>query len=550
MSFDNPEKMKWWGWGLENERYALADPHYFWSFLESKLGPLQQSPRVSSLNDIPVPPARLAQSDLARLKKICGDESVSTENSDRLVHALGKSYLDLLRIRHGRVEAAPDAVIFPENEKQIKALLEFASERGWTIVPFGGGTSVVGGVEPPSVDKPVLTIDLQRLNRVLEIDRASNTARVQSGILGPDLERELNGSGFTLAHYPQSFEFSTLGGWIATRSAGQNSTKYGKIEHMVVSLRIITPTGILDLPTVPADAVGPSLLQCLIGSEGTLGIITQAVVRLHPIPEHRAFATYLFHDFSAGVGAVRDMLQADLRPAVLRLADPEETAVALRLSKTPRQSFTELLGQWYIRFRGFNLEKSALLLLIFEGPRNLVLAMKRETRRYAKDGVLLGGLPAIKWMKERFRHPYLRDDLLDRSVMVDTVETAAPWEKLPELYKAVRLALSESILDTAPGALVFTHLSHAYPDGASLYFTFMAQQQVGKELEQWQIVKEAATETILKHGGALSHHHGIGSMHKIWLDSYLGPEGLSLLAHLKNKMDPNNIMNPGKLLGS
>jgi alkyldihydroxyacetonephosphate synthase len=549
MSFDNPEKMKWWGWGLENERYALADPHYFWSFLESKLGPLQQSFRVSSLNDISVPPARLAEADLARLKKICGDESVSTENSDRLVHAVGKSYLDLLRIRHGRVEAAPDAVIFPENEEQIKALLEFASEQDWTIVPFGGGTSVVGGVEPPSVGKPVLTIDLQRLNRVLEIDRASNTARVQSGILGPDLERELNGSGFTLAHFPQSFEFSTLGGWIATRSAGQNSTKYGKIEHMVVSLRIITPTGILDLPTVPADAVGPSLLQCLIGSEGTLGIITQAVVRLHPIPEHRAFATYLFHDFSAGVGAVRDMLQADLRPAVLRLADPEETAVALRLSKPPRQSFTELLGQWYIRFRGFNLEKSALLVLIFEGPRNLVLAAKRETHRYAKDGVLLGGLPSRKWMKERFRHPYLRDDLLDRSVMVDTVETAAPWKKLPELYKAVRLALFESILNTAPGALVFTHLSHAYPDGASLYFTFMAQQQMGKELGQWQTVKEAATETILKHGGALSHHHGIGSMHKTWMDSYLGPEALSLLAHLKKEMDPNNIMNPGKLLG-
>ncbi|MEE9122789.1 MAG: FAD-binding oxidoreductase [Syntrophobacteria bacterium] len=543
------KRLKWWGWGWEGESYALANPHYFWSFLESKLGPLQHSSRVSSLNDIPVPPARLAQSDLARLKKICGDESVSTENPDRLVHALGKSYLDLLRIRHGRVEAAPDAVVFPKEEEQIKALLELASEQGWTIVPFGGGTSVVGGVEPLPGDQPIITLNLKRMNRVLEIDHSSNIARVQSGILGPDLERELNGSGFTLAHYPQSFEFSTLGGWIATRSAGQNSTKYGKIEHMVASLRIITPTGILDLPTVPAEAVGPSLLQCLIGSEGTLGVITQAVVRLHPIPQHQAFATYLFPDFATGVAAVRNMLQADLRPAVLRLSDPDETAMALLLGRSPRQSFKELLGQWYIRFRGFNLEKSALLVLIFEGPRNLVLAAKRETHRYAKDGLLLGGLPARKWMKERFRHPYLRDDLLDRSVMVDTLETAAPWEKLPELYKAVRQALSESILNTAPGALVFTHLSHGYPDGASLYFTFMAQQHVGKELEQWQMVKETATEAILKHGGALSHHHGIGSMHKIWMDSYLGPEGVSLLTHLKKKMDPNNIMNPGKLLG-
>ena len=550
MSLDNPENMKWWGWGLESESYALPDPHYFWSFLETKLGPLQQSSRVSSLNDIPVPTNRLAQGDLDRLKEIFGEEGFSTDNSVRLVHALGKSYLDLLRIRQGRVEAAPDAVVFPEKEEQIQALLQLASERGWAIVPFGGGTSVVGGVEPQSDHGAVLTLNLQRLNRVLDIDRASNTARLQSGILGPELERELNDSGFTLGHFPQSFEYSTLGGWIATRSAGQNSTKYGKIEQMVVSLRIITPTSILDLPEVPADAVGPSLLQCLIGSEGTLGIITQAVVRIHPIPQDRAFAAYLFPDFSTGITAVRAMLQADLRPAVLRLADPEETAVALMLSKTPSLSIKERLGQWYVRFRGFDLEHSALLILIFEGSRNLVSATKREAHQYARDGLSLGGLPARKWMKERFRHPYLRDDLLDRSVMIDTLETAAPWEKLPQLYNAVRRALSESLLGTAPGALVFTHLSHAYPDGASLYFTFMAQQQAGKELEQWQLVKEAATTAILEYGGALSHHHGIGSMHKAWMESYLGKEGMSLLTNLKNKVDPNNIMNPGKLLGA
>ena len=550
MFFDNPEKMKWWGWGLRSESYSLPDPHYFWSFLEAKLGPLQRSTRVSSLNDIPVPTNRLAQSDLDRLKQIFGDGGFSTNNSDRLFHALGKSYPDLLRIRQGVVKAVPDVVVFPENEEQIQTLLEFASEQGWTILPFGGGTSVVGGVEPLADHRPVLTLNLQRMNRVLDIDHASNIARVQSGILGPDLERELNDSGFTLGHFPQSFEFSTLGGWIATRSAGQNSTKYGKIEHMVISLRMITPTGTLDLPEVPADAVGPSVLQFLIGSEGTLGIITQAVVRIHPIPQHRAFAAYLFTDFSAGVSAVRDMLQADLRPAVLRLADPEETAVAFMLSKTPNLSFKERLAQWYVGFRGFDLQQSALLILIFEGPRNLVSAAKREAHRYAKEGLSLGGLPARKWMKERFRHPYLRDDLLDRSVMVDTLETATTWEKLPELYKAVRQALSESILSTAPGALIFTHLSHAYPDGASLYFTFMAQQQAGKELEQWQMVKKAATAAILEHKGALSHHHGIGSMHKVWLESYLGQEGMLLLSHLKNKVDPNNIMNPGKLLGA
>ncbi len=548
LSFENSKRMKWWGWGLEGQSYALPDPQNFWSFLESTLGPLEQSSRVTSLNDIPLPATRLDSADLAMLRQLFGDSGVTVAEADRLLHALGKSYLDLLHMRWGRVKTAPDAVVFPEREEQIQAVLELASERGWAIIPFGGGTSVVGGVEPLSGGQPVLTLDLRRMNRVLNIDGTSHTARIQSGIRGPELETELYASGFTLGHFPQSFEYSTLGGWIATRSAGQNSTKYGKIEDMVVSLRIITPTGVLDSPVVPSDAVGPSLLQCLIGSEGTLGVITQAIVRLHPIPEHRAFATYLFPDFATGVAAVRDMLQADVRPAVLRLSDPAETAGALLLSKPPRPSFQELLGQWYVRFRGFDLKQSALLVLIFEGTRSFVSVAKREAQRYARSGLSLGGQPAKKWMKDRFRHPYLRDDLLDRSVMVDTLETAAPWEKLPALYSAVRRTLSESILNTAPGALVFTHLSHAYSDGASLYFTFMARQQAGRELEQWQLVKDAATEAILEHGGALSHHHGIGSMHKPWMGPYLGKEGLAFLVYLKEKVDPKNIMNPGKLL--
>jgi len=540
--------LKWWGWGREDDSYTLTDPHRFWSFLEQALGPLQPSRRVSSPNEISLPPSRLTTADLDTLIDLFGKSNVTIENSARLSHALGKSYLDLLKIRLAQIHTAPDAVLFPEDEDQIQAVLAIASERGWAVVPFGGGTSVVGGVEPPSHDQPVLTLDLQRMNRVLGIDRASNTARVQSGIRGPILEKELNAEGYTLGHFPQSFEFSTLGGWIATRSAGQNSTKYGKIEHMVVSLRLITPTGVINSATVPAEAVGPSVLHLLIGSEGTLGVITEAVVRLHPYPPHRAFASYLFPDFASGVAAVRRMLQADLRPAVLRLSDPEETEMAVLLGTSKSSSFREKLGYWYIRSMGFDLRKGALLLLIFEGTRSLVSVQKREAHRLVGSALALGKIPARKWMKDRFRHPYLRDALLDRSVMVDTMETAASWEKLPQLYTAVRQALSDSLLTTAPGALVFTHLSHGYPDGASLYFTFMARQQEGREFEQWQSVKIAATEAVLKHGGALSHHHGIGTMHKDWMQTYLGQECLTMLAQLKKKTDPAYIMNPGKLL--
>lgn len=548
--FDNPEKMKWWGWGREGESYPIPDSQGFWSFLEQKLGPLKQSPRVSSLNDIALPPSRLTAKDLEDLRELLGESGVTTDDADRIMHSFGKSYVDLLRIRRGRVESGPDVVVFPQSQEEIQDLLGLASHRAWAVVPFGGGTSVVGGVEVTGAGNPSVSLDLRRMNRVLHIDRTSHTAVVQSGILGPALERELNANGFTLGHFPQSFEFSTLGGWVATRSAGQNSTKYGKIEHMVISLRLVSPTGVLDSPVVPADAAGPSLLQCLIGSEGALGVITQVVVRIHPLPQNRAFAAYLFPDFTTGVDAVKKMLQADLRPAVLRLSDPQETAMALLLARSPRPSLKERLGHLYVRFRGFDLQSSALLLLIFEGPDSLVSVAKREAHRHARSGLHLGSLPARNWMKERFRHPYLRDDLLDRSIMVDTLETAAPWQKLPELYAAVRQALSDAVLATAPGALVFGHLSHGYPDGASLYFTFMARQQPGQELEQWQTVKTAATEAILKHGGALSHHHGIGSVHKPWASTYLGKEGLSLLAELKNKIDPQNIMNPGKLLNA
>jgi alkyldihydroxyacetonephosphate synthase len=286
----------------------------------------------------------------------------------------------------------------------------------------------------------------------------------------------------------------------------------------------------------------------LIGSEGTLGVITQAVVRLHPLPPNRAFAAYLFPDFHTGVESVKKMLQADLRPAVLRLSDPEETAIAVLLGSSAHPSLKERLGRWYVRMRGFDLQRGSLLLLVFEGSHSLVSVAKKEAHQYARSGLYLGSQPAQDWMRHRFRHPYLRDDLLDHSIMVDTLETAAPWEKLPTLYAAVRKALSDSILSTGPGALVFAHLSHGYSDGASLYFTFMARQQPGQEIAQWQTIKKAATEAILEHGGALSHHHGIGSMHRSWIHTYLGEEGLSLLAQLKKKMDPKNIMNPGKLL--
>jgi alkyldihydroxyacetonephosphate synthase len=543
------KQLKWWGWGMDDQRYDLPASHPFWSYLESKLGPFIHSPRLASLNDIKPAPGRLSPEDLSDIEQIFGKDGVSIDPVKRLMHAMGKSYVDLLRMRQGWVDRTPDAVVFPEKESQIQASMAMAANRGWSLVPFGGGTSVVGGVEPFSKNDPVITLDLVRMNRILHIDRTSHTACVQCGIRGPQLEAQLNAAGFTLGHFPQSFEFSSLGGWIATRSAGQNSTKYGKIEQMVVSIRIVTPDGILNLPEVPADAAGPSLLNCFIGSEGTLGVMTQAAVRLHPLSRHRGFASHLFTDFLTGLEAVRELLQNGMRPAVVRLSDPDETAMAYWLSKSLQPSLKDRLAKLYLRMRAFDLQRSAVLILIFEESRRKMTLAGLPMRSILKSSAYLGSQPARRWAQNRFRHPYLRDDLMDRGVMVDSLETAAPWHKLPALYAGVRRTLLEVMGATATRSLVLTHLSHAYLDGASLYFTFLARQQQGKQLQQWQRVKAAATEAVIDLGGALSHHHGIGQVHRPWMRRYLTPEGAAVLSHLKDKLDPRNIMNPGKLFG-
>jgi alkyldihydroxyacetonephosphate synthase len=544
------ERRKWWGWGREGERYHLPAPGRFWSYLEEALGDLPAAPPVPALEAMQLPPTRLSQTELDDLAGLLGKGGASVVHYDRLMHARGMSYPELLRLRQGEVAASPDAVVYPDSEKQVRMLLARAVDRGWAVIPYGGGTSVVGGVAVPGGERPVLTMDLRRMNRILEIDRTSRVAAVQCGISGPELEAELNREGFTLGHFPQSFEHSTLGGWIATRAAGQNSTLYGKIEHMVVSLRLVTPSGILETARVPAEATGPSLLQWLIGSEGILGVITQAVVRLHPVPARRGFFSCLFPDFPTGMAAVGKMMETGPYPAVLRLSDPDETAMALMLSRGPRPSMAERLGEWYVRLRGVKLDRSALLIMIFEGDAATVKTGLLRARRASNSGVNLGARPARHWMETRFRHPYLRDLLMERSVLLDTLETAAPWEGLPRLYKAVTEALRTAILQTAPGALVLSHLSHAYRDGASLYFIFMARQRSGSDPAQWRTIKEAATEAILDNGGALSHHHGIGTMHKPWLPRYLRPEGFAFLEHAKRRLDPCNTMNPGKLVGS
>jgi alkyldihydroxyacetonephosphate synthase len=496
----------------------------------------------------------LTDSEVGSLQDIVGEKNVSIGSHDRAVHSLGKSYLDLIRIRRGNIPHPTDAVVYPATEREIEAILRLARERDWIVIPFGGGTSVVGGVEPSADRRAVITVDSRQLNQILEIDTESRLANVQCGILGPELERRLNAVGYTLGHFPQSFEFSTLGGWIATRSAGQHSTRHGKIENIVSDLRVITPTGVIQTPRVPAAAAGSDLLQILIGSEGNLGFITRATVKLHPLSRHRKFPSFLFHSFEEGVLAVRQLLQLGLRPAVVRLSDEDETEMSAVLGDL-EQSWKYQLGKWWIEKKGFSLPRSAPLILGFEASaesssRTLLQTEMRLAAEVMKKsgGIPIGQTAGKRWHRSQFELPYLRDLLLDRSLMVDTLETATSWRNLMTLHRAIKQSLAEAMEDPNQGALVLTHLSHAYPDGASLYYTFMARQKPGDELEQWRRVKKAATEAIVREGGALSHHHGIGTMHKPWLRRYLGEVGTKIVSSVKTAVDPGATMNPGVLI--
>ena len=519
--------MKWWGWGEEGRSFSLADPERFWSFVSERLGGSGVSQRLESAEQIVLRPCRLGADDLAALRRAVGDRQVSVDRVERAVHSLGKGYRDLVRMRRGEIAEPTDAVAYPRTEEEVAAVLEVAAERGIAVIPFGGGTSVVGGVEP-AAGGPAIALDLGRMDRVLYVDRVAGTATVEAGILGPSLERQLNAAGFTLGHFPQSFEYSSLGGWIATRSAGQNSTLYGKIEERVESVRMLFPGGAITTNAVPAAAAGPDFNQIIAGSEGVLGVITRATVRVAPLPERTDYRGYLIPSFEAGVEAAREMLQAGLRPAVLRLSDEPETEATAIMSA------------------GVEGMKASLFILGFDGAEDEVSCCWGRADRIVvgQGGRSLGPGPGEAWLRSRFEAPYLRDLLLDHAIMVDTLETAATWDRYLTLYGAVQKAM----LDAMDGrGVVMAHLSHAYADGASVYYTFLARQEEGHELEQWQAVKDAATQAIVDGGGALSHHHGIGVEHRRWMDDYLGGSGIQALRALKGAFDPRRIMNPGKL---
>jgi alkyldihydroxyacetonephosphate synthase len=537
--------VRWWGWGEDSEAPPL--PPAAEQIVRSELGTDGAPSPRAALEDVRLPDPGLPAGARERLGAAVGAEHVREDREARVTHAAGKGYADLVRVRAGDGSSAPDAVVAPGTRDQVAAVLDACAEAGIAVVPFGGGTSVVGGVEPLRDGHPaVVSLDLRRLDRVLGLDRDSLTATLEAGLLGPELEQRLAGEGLTLGHFPQSFEFSTLGGWVATRSAGQASTGFGRIDELVEGLTCVAPAGAVEARAQPASAAGPCLRELLVGSEGVLGVITSVTLRVRPAPEARLYEGWSFRSFSEGIEAFRVMEQADASPDIARLSDEHETRLTLGLASS--RSTAERLGLAYLRLRGH--EGGCLAIAGYEGDEDHVARCRQRAAALlrAGGGLFLGQRPGRAWVRGRYAAPYLRDELLDRGVLVETLETATSWSGLEKLYRGVANALREALTARGTPPLVICHVSHLYPSGASLYFSFFARQQAGDELDQWRAAKNAASDAIVANGGTITHHHAIGRDHLPWMRAEVGEVGLDLLRAAKERLDPAGIMNPGKLL--
>ncbi len=539
--------MRWWGWG--EDAHAGALPPHARAFLDEHVGTAAAPRPPVALGQVHLEPSALAADDHAALAAIVGAEHVRDEHLERVLRAAGKGYPDLVRLRAGSPEGAPDAVVLPASHEEIRAVLELCSSRSVAVVPFGGGTSVVGGVAPlRGSHRAVIALDMRRLGSILSLDPGSMTVTVGAGMRAPALERELASHGLTLGHYPQSYEYVSLGGCAATRSAGQASTGYGAIEKMVLGLRLAAPAAEIGLPALPATAAGPGVRQLLVGSEGTLGVISEVSLRVRPAPAQHSYEGVFFESFEDGWRALRKLSREHALPDVARLSDEGETRMSLALAG--EGGLKGRLGRRYLDARGYG--AGCLAIVGFDGGASEVAARRRRTMHLLRraGGLAVGSSPGRAWREGRFAAPYLRDDLLGLGVMVETLETAAQWSNLGRLHADVSAAISAALAAQGTPGLVMCHVSHVYESGASLYFTFLARQREGAELEQWWEAKRAASEAIVAGGGTITHHHAVGRDHAPWMEREISAGGLEALAAVKERLDPAGIMNPGKLLGA
>jgi alkyldihydroxyacetonephosphate synthase len=545
--------MKWWGWGDPNVTFPMDDKPKLWPWVTQKLGIESVSPTAVpvDLASIALAPSRTNAALLGELRRILKPAQISLDPLERLIHSYGKSFPDLFRVRNGIVARAPDAVLLPDSHEQVEALVKLAHERNFCLIPFGGGTNIVGGINPTAAEgRVLLTLSLRNMNRLISLDRESRTATIQAGSLGPKLEADLAEQGYSLGHYPDSFEYSTLGGWLATRSAGMQSDAYGRIEDMVVSIKMVTPAGTIVTKAVPASSVGPDLNRMMVGSEGILGVITEATMRVHKTPAVKDYRGYLFRSFEDGVRAIQECLDNGLAPSMIRLQDSGESELAFNM-KAPGHG----LGGWiqnrakdWLKSRGYT--EPCILIVGVEGEEKSIAWTRRSVPRTLKrhGGFPLGKSVGKTWSRDKFNIPYLRDYIMDYGCMADVAETSTVWSNVLPLYTGTIDAVKARFRQGDGTGYIGCHISHTYETGACLYFTFAARQPGGRELEHYYEYKRLLTDTILRLGGTLSHHHAVGTEHRPWIRQELSAAGLQALQALKSSLDPTQVLNPGKLL--
>lgn len=551
------QAMKWWGWGREDVAFTHEDKPELRGFIQLKLGldVAHRASRPPAFGDVDVPASRLpAELHRALVAAVGGDEHVSIDALDRVVHARGKSLRDLVRTRAADLPRVPDVVVRPADESQVEAVLRAALDADAVVIPFGGGSNISGSLEAaPDEERPVVSVDMAHLDRVLEIDPASRTARVQAGVYGPHLEEQLNARGWTAGHFPDSFTHSTLGGWIATRSSGMQSDKYGDIADLTRAVRMVAPGGVVATRPVPSTSTGPSIREMILGSEGRLGIITEATIHVHRLPEERVILGYLFPDWARSLACMHALAEAEVSPSVTRVSDANETAFSFATQK--QKSVVDKLKQRALRVilerKSIDPARMCLSFIGYEGSAKHVAAQRKAVGRIVAShgGICVGASPGELYDQKKFDTPYIRDFLLDRGALADVSETSAPWSRLQGLYDRVTAAGENAFAELGVRGYLMCHLSHSYHSGACLYFTFaVVASGTRPELEEYDTIKSAIQQAFVDSGATLSHHHGVGAEHAPWMEQDVSPAGVGLIRALFDGVDPGRNLNPGKIV--
>ncbi|WP_061248647.1 FAD-binding oxidoreductase [Leptospira alstonii] len=547
------DSLRWNAWGAYGQDFfRVGQMQEILAFLseELQISEIRKTPPFA-LEEITLPKSSFTPAHVRDLSKICGAKHFSVERRERVLHSAGRSYYDVLRLSFNTLKSFVDGVIYPNKESEVSKILEYCSKNNVTVIPYGGGSSVVGGLEviKGKGQKHVLSLDTTRMDSLLSMDEESHLATFQAGIYGPKLEKLLNDKGFTLGHFPQSFEYSTLGGWIAARSAGQQSNRYGKIEEILTCLKMVTPSGVVETLREPASSTGPDLNRIFAGSEGLLGVITEATIKVHKLPETRKYFGIVFPNFAAGVDFIREVNHREIPTSMIRLSDKNETRLyqtlgALGKKMTPIRWIKNRIQNQVLKWKSLGKDKCVVLLGLDGRKEDVSQNFSKIKSIIGKyHGLYAGTHLGEQWIHSRYNMPFLRNHLMENGIGVDTMETSTTYDRVLHLHKEGIASLEKSI----PGSIAMCHISHSYHEGACLYYTVIFPMDEKKPADQWFKMKRMVSETFFQNGAPISHHHGVGFDHKVWYEKATSKPALLGLKAFKKELDKKEILNPGKV---